>query len=429
MTDRQLSIRSPEALKGHGLARLADADLVAQMRVGLESARVPRWALGGLDPQSDRMADRFDTYWDNRWHELEAMRLALTGQGRSLVRVLEAIDEQDAVNAMTLLGRRTGDPAVTVSAPTEVPRGDGPGSPASSSRAHPKGALVEDRVELPGWQEPTYRYTDPDGRAFELPAPGLPPVQVGVSTVATFHDFSISTESDDDLERVMARYGRQLEEAELIGRAMGSDRSVLGPYVLPLWLSSPDAVDGAAERLTPTVTRFDRDLYDGYGRAVRGVEAEWSGAAQRAWRADVDLSLDLAAALRTRLFTMLGYTHVVADRLRAARNACAAIVDEYQLEILAAKDQLLRELTGDSGDPLAALLDLNPTTPLLTVYESAVARMNNAIEHTAVVDLEAEPDGESIRARLRQLGLVDDGVMVEPVDLAARADRSSSRQD
>ena len=418
MNDRGFSIHSPQALTDYGRQRIADADAVDGVRRALETMRIPRWALGELDPQSLRLAEQLDVFWDNRDRELHQLRQVLAWQGHGLVRAVRTFDEQDALNAAAFL--RTGldgqaspsRPEIPVSGPVDRP-------PAAVG---PKSSLVERRIDLPGWREPTLPYTDPDGESFDLPAPGLPPVQIGVSTVATFHDYSVTTESNDDLERVLAAYGRQLEEAELVGRAMGSDVGVLGPRVLPLWLSSPDAVEGVAEALTPTVTGFDRRLTDGYGRAVTGIADAWSGRAQRAWWANAVLTVDYAEILRGRLLALVGHTCVVAAQLRSARDACAAIVEEHQAEILAAKDHMLRELAGDTGDPLAALLDLNPSAALLTVYESAVERMNLAIDRSAIAEVHVEPDPVAIRFHLHRLGLAGDAVMQDPAGLAMPAD-------
>jgi|GEM_PF-4182384 len=412
----ELSTPSTEALTVFARNRLRDGEALERIRAAVASARVPEWAFGNL-VRAARARDLLTAFFRHRDQELTVLRDALRRQGSATLAAL-GVDDGVTVSVMPRAAGACGG--------VRPPRGsddadrcrvhsvDPPPGMAAATSANPKAVLVDHGVELPGWREATFRYTDVDGGGFEHSAPGLPPVPVSVVTAVTFHDFTISTESDDRLECALARYGRQLEEAELIGRAMGSRLGVMGEFVIPLWLSSPEAIGVAAERLSIAVADFDASMCRASEPAT--VVFGGDGDAHRVWRGRTERTDRYIATVRRELYGLLGYLHLTAADLKCARDICADLVVEHHGAIIAAKERMLRELTGQTGDGGVLPPGRNPAPVLLTMYESAVATMNDAIATTVIAELGLCPDRDRIRQRVHQLDLVPDGVMNGPLE-------------
>lgn len=364
----EFSTASTEALVVLARNRLREADELDRIRVALAAARVPDWVFGGGEPAT-RWRDAVDMAFRRCDDELTQLRDALRGRGSAALVELEMADVGSGDGSHDASSTRSIDPSGT-----------------NTVTANPKAALVDRDVELPGWREATYRYTDVDGCGFDVPAPGLPPVRVSVVTAAAFHDFRVGTEPDDGLECTLARHGQQLEESELVGRAMGSRLRVLGDYVIPLWLSSPEMIGAAAERVSDVVGALDvvfrgfRDMSTMQNRDTVALLAD-------------DNTDESHRRARWRLSELMDRLAIAMSDLKRARDRCAAIVVEYQGAIIAAKERMLRESTDDSADP-------NPTFALLSEYESAVLAMNDAIATTVIPGISLPPLAESDDSRI-----------------------------
>ncbi|MFD0559658.1 hypothetical protein FB566_0308 [Stackebrandtia endophytica] len=366
----EFSTVSRKALVGLARKRLRDADELDRIRVAVASARVPDWAFGGGEAAT-RWRDVVDTAHRRCDEELARLRDALRRRGSAALVELEAADVGSGGGPQDASPTRPIDP-----------------SAMNTVMANPKATLVDRDVELPGWREATYRYTDVDGCGFDVPAPGLPPVRVGVVTAAEFHDFRVGTESDDGLECTLARHGHQLEEAELVGRAMGSRLRVLGEHVIPLWLSSPEMIGVAAERVLDAIGALDAVCPNG-SRDTSTMQN--GGTAVRL----LDDHPDEDARLRWRLSDLVDRLELAGADLKQARDRCAVIVVEYQGAIIAAKERMLRESTDNADDDSA-----DSTLALLSAYESAVLAMNDAIATTVVSVMSAPPLAETVDSRI-----------------------------